>query len=95
MPTYHHAEGCWRTLGPELLPDLPLWQDDRDWQLAVPVAILHGRADVAVPLAESEAFAARHPGARLRVLEDDHGLLAPGSLEQLDRLLAEAFGLQV
>ncbi len=94
MPTFHHAEGRMRTLGPELLPDLPLWQNDRDWQLAVPVTILHGRADEAVPLAESEGFAARHPGARLRVLEDDHGLLAPESLGELDRLLAEAFGLQ-
>jgi len=93
MPTFHHAEGRWRTLGPDLLPDLPLWQDDGDWLLPVPVAILHGRADEAVPLAESEAFAARHPGARLQVLDDDHGLLAPASLQALDALLAEAFGL--
>jgi pimeloyl-ACP methyl ester carboxylesterase len=91
MPTYHHAQGQWLTLGPELLPDLPLWQDDQLWQLTVPVAILHGRQDETVPLAESEAFAARHPGTVLRVLEDDHGLLAPASLLALDELLAEAF----
>jgi hypothetical protein len=91
MPTYHHAEGKWLTLGPALLPDLPLWQDDDQWRLAVPVAILHGRADDAVPLAESEAFAARHPEARLQVLEDDHSLLAAASLAALDRLLEEAF----
>jgi pimeloyl-ACP methyl ester carboxylesterase len=92
MPSYHHAQGTWLTLGPELLPDLPLWQDDDQWRIPVPVAILHGRQDEAVPLAESEAFARRHPDAVLRVLEDDHSLLAPASLAALDELLAEAFG---
>jgi pimeloyl-ACP methyl ester carboxylesterase len=91
MPTFHHAQGQWLTLGPELLPDLPQWQDDDRWQLNVPVAILHGRKDESVPLAESEAFAARHPEAVLRVLDDDHGLLAPASLQALDDLLEEAF----
>ena len=91
MPTFHHAQGQWLTLGPQLLPDLPLWQDDQDWQLTVPVAILHGRQDESVPLAESEAFAARHPGAVLQVLDDDHGLLAPASLAALDALLEAAF----
>jgi pimeloyl-ACP methyl ester carboxylesterase len=91
MPTFHHAQGQWLTLGPELLPDLPQWQDDDRWQLKVPVAILHGRKDESVPLAESEGFAARHPEAVLRVLDDDHGLLAPASLQALDELLEEAF----
>jgi len=91
MPTFHHAQGQWLTLGPELLPDLPQWQDDDRWQLTVPVAILHGRKDESVPLAESEAFAARHPESVLRVLDDDHGLLAPASLQALDELLEEAF----
>ena len=91
MRTYHHAQAKWLTLGPELLADLPRWQDDQQWRLTVPVAILHGRQDEAVPLAESEAFAARHPGAVLQVLEDDHGLLAPDSLAALDVLLAGAF----
>jgi hypothetical protein len=91
LPTYHHAQAQWLTLGPELLPDLPLWQDDDTWTVPVPLTILHGRLDDTVPLAESRAFAARHPGARLRVLEDDHSLLAAGSLEALDEALAEAF----
>ena len=91
MPTFHHAEGKWLTLGPELLPDLPLWADDDRWQIPVPVTLLHGRQDEAVPLAESEAFARRHPDALLRVLDDDHALLAPASLAELDALLAEAF----
>ena len=91
LRTYHHARAQWLTLGPELLADLPLWRDDDLWRLDLPVAILHGRRDEAVPLAESEAFVARNPGAVLRVVEDDHGLLAPASLEALDTLLEEAF----
>ena len=91
MPTFHHATGQWTTLGPELLPDLPLWADDDQWQLAVPVAVLHGRQDESVPLAESEAFAARHPRAVLSIVDDDHGLLAAGSLQALERLLDGAF----
>ena len=91
MPTFHHAQGQWRTLGPELLPDLPLWQDDVQWRLPVPVAILHGRQDESVPPAESEGFARRNPGTALHLVEDDHGLLAPPSLALLDQLLEEAY----
>jgi fermentation-respiration switch protein FrsA (DUF1100 family) len=91
MPTYHHAQAQWLELGPDLLPDLPLWQDDDQWRLTVPLTILHGRLDDTVPLAESEAFAVRHPHAVLRVLEDDHSLLAEASLRALDEALAEAF----
>jgi hypothetical protein len=92
MPTFHHATGKWTTLGPELLPDLPLWADDDRWQIPVPVTVLHGRHDAAVPLAESEAFAGRHGQAKLVVVEDDHGLLGAEALRELDRMLAEAFG---
>jgi pimeloyl-ACP methyl ester carboxylesterase len=91
MPTYHHAQAQWLELGPDLLPDLPLWRDDDQWRLTVPLTILHGRLDDTVPLAESEAFAERHPHAVLRVLEDDHSLLAEASLRALDEALAEAF----
>ena len=93
LPTFHHAEAKWITLGPQLLPDLPLWQDDDQWQLEVAVAILHGSRDATVPLAESEAFVRRHPQAVLKVVDDDHGLLAEGSLQALDAFLEEAFAL--
>jgi hypothetical protein len=92
LPTYHFAQEKWLTLGPQLLPDLPLWRDDDQWRLEVPVTVLHGRRDDMVPLAESEAFVARNPGARLVVLEDDHGLLGEASLRALDESLEEAFG---
>lgn len=91
MPTFHHATGQWTTLGPDLLPDLPLWQDDDQWQLEVDVAVLHGRQDEAVPLAESEGFARRHPRAVLTVVEDGHMLMSPEALAALDAFLTEAF----
>jgi len=89
MPTYHYGRASWARLGPELLADLPLWADDERWQVPGPLAILHGRLDEAVPLEESEAFAARHPGSVLRIVEDDHALLAEATLATLDALLAE------
>jgi pimeloyl-ACP methyl ester carboxylesterase len=88
---FHHGAGRPLRLGPELLGDLPRWLDEDQWRIAVPTVILHGRFDEAVPLAESEAFAARNPRAVLRVLEDDHGLLAPASLACLRTELEAAF----
>lgn len=91
MPTFHEGEDKWITLGPDLLPDLPLWQDDHQWQLKVALAVIHGSRDETVPLAESEAFARRHPQATLTIVDDDHGLLAAPSLEALTALLTETY----
>lgn len=88
---FHYGEGRLRRLGPALRDDLPRWTGDEAWRIAVPSVILHGRHDDAVPVAESEAFAARNPEARLHILEDDHGLLAPASLALLADTLHEAF----
>jgi len=41
----------------------------------VPLLMFHGRADEVVPLEAVEEFTRRQPGARLRVVEDDHSLL--------------------
>ena len=41
---------------------------------SLPVLVLHGRRDEVVPLADSEAFATSHPGARLVILDSDHAL---------------------
>ncbi|WP_243294710.1 YqiA/YcfP family alpha/beta fold hydrolase [Geothrix mesophila] len=92
MEVFHHGEGRPLRLGPELLRDLPRWADDGGWRIPVPTVILHGRVDEAVPLAESEAYAARNPEAILQVLEDDHGLLAPHSLAAFRSALDQAFG---
>ena len=91
IPCFHHAREAWTTLGPELLADLPRWRDDDLWQVASPLAILHGSRDEAVPLGESEAFALRHPGCEVRRVDDDHGLLGAASLEALEDLLTRAF----
>lgn len=91
IPVFHHAEGVWKRLGPDLLGDLPRWRDDDQWTLTVPVTILHGRQDEAVPIHESEAFLGRHPQARLVVVEDDHGLLSADSLQELAGILEKAF----
>lgn len=90
---FHHGSGAWCLLGPALLADLPAWADDEGWRLGAPLWVLHGRRDESVPLDLSEAFVRRHPGSRMCVLDDDHALLAPGSLAALDAALAEAFGL--
>jgi len=95
MEVFHHGVGRPLRLGPALLRDLPAWADDDAWRIPASIlkstAILHGRGDEAVPLEESEAFCARNPGVVLHALDDDHGLLAPASLEVLERELAAAF----
>lgn len=91
LKVFHHAENRWMRLGPELLEDLPTWRDDETWTVGCPVTLLHGLHDASVPVAESLAFAARHPQARLHVVEDDHGLLKPDTLALLDTTLANAF----
>jgi len=90
LEVFHFGVGRPLRLGPELLRDLPNWLDDDTWRIQVPTVILHGRLDASVPLAESEAYRDRNPGAVLHVLEDDHGLLAPASLQCLECSLEAA-----
>jgi uncharacterized protein len=91
LELFHFGAGRLLRLGPELLRDLPNWIDDDQWRLSVPTVILHGRMDEAVPLTESQAYHDRNPGTVLHVLEDDHSLLAPPSLECLRSELEAAF----
>ncbi|MBK9796978.1 MAG: alpha/beta fold hydrolase [Holophagaceae bacterium] len=91
LEVFHHGAGKPRRLGLELLRDLPNWMDDDTWRIPVPTVILHGRFDEAVPLAESEAYRDRNPASVLRVLEDDHALLRPASLDCLRAKLEAAF----
>ncbi|BDU71466.1 YqiA/YcfP family alpha/beta fold hydrolase [Mesoterricola silvestris] len=90
MPIFHHARNAWTRLGPALLADLPAWADEDRWTLEVPLAILHGTRDEAVPLDSSRAFASRHPGSVLVEVDDDHALLAEPTLRILDQLLRSA-----
>lgn len=91
MEVFHHAFGRTQCIGPALMGDLPHWADDGTWNLRVPAVVLHGRRDQSVPMSESEAFVERNPKARLMVVDDDHGLLAPQTLAKLDAILDAAF----
>ncbi len=91
MEVFHYGLGRPLRLGPELQRNLSHWLDDDTWRIPVPAVILHGRHDEAVPLAEGEANRDRNPGTVLHVLEDDHGLLAPATLECLRNELEAAF----
>lgn len=91
MEVFHHAYGRVQCLGPALMGDLARWTDDGTWKLRVPAVVLHGKRDQSVPLSESEAFVVRNPKARLLVVDDDHGLLAPSTLAKLDAILESAF----
>lgn len=94
LPVYHHAYQRWVKLGAELLDDLPAWADDDNWQVRTQLVVIHGRMDESVPVAESEAFLARHPGGVLHLLDDDHGLLKPETLAVLDTELEKAFSAE-
>ncbi len=91
MEVFHHAYGRTQCLGPALMGDLPHWIDDGTWRLKPPTVVVHGRRDQSVPFSESEAFVMRNPGARLVLVDDDHGLLASSTLAKLDALLESAF----
>lgn len=91
LEVFHHGLGRSLRPGPELQQDLSNWLDDDTWRIPLPTVILHGRSDESVPVAESEAYRDRNPGTVLQVLEDDHGLLAPASLDCLRKALEAAF----
>jgi hypothetical protein len=91
IPIFHHAYDRWVRLGAELLDDLPAWADDDTWQVRMPVVVIHGKKDEAVPVSESEEFLSRHPGGVLHLLDDDHSLLRPETLLVLDGELERAF----
>ena len=90
LKVFHHAENRWMRLGPDLLEDLPVWRDDEAWIVDGSMTLIHGVHDEAVPVAESRAFAARQPDAVLHEVNDDHGLLAPETLDLLETVLAAA-----
>mmetsp|Transcript_550 Transcript_550/g.1743 ORF Transcript_550/g.1743 Transcript_550/m.1743 type:complete len:105 (+) Transcript_550:471-785(+) len=54
--------------------------------------VLHGRRDEVVPPSLSEAFVHASPLARLVLLDDDHALTAPPSLERIAREALAACG---
>jgi hypothetical protein len=76
---FHYAERCPRKIGYQILEDGQRYEDEPAF--GQPAWIFHGARDTTVPVSFSQEFAARHPNARLTILESDHELL--NVLEQI------------
>jgi pimeloyl-ACP methyl ester carboxylesterase len=72
LEVFHYAEGRPRNVGWNLIEDGLRY--DAEPSFGQPALIFHGVNDDVVPPAYSEAFAARHPNVRLRLLASDHQL---------------------
>lgn len=70
---YHYADACERPVSYELLEDAAQYESFPDF--AQPALIFHGEHDDVVPAAYSRDFAARHPNARLQIVDSGHDLL--------------------
>ncbi len=61
--------------------------------LRCPTAIVHGLHDAVVPADVSRRFAARHACVNLCMVDDDHWLCKPASLERIEEAAADVFEL--
>jgi pimeloyl-ACP methyl ester carboxylesterase len=73
LEVYHYGEKRTRHLSYQFIEDALGYEDFPDCQQ--PALIFHGLNDETVPPRVSSEFAARHPNARLRLLDSDHELL--------------------
>jgi uncharacterized protein len=73
MPVFHYGANTERDLGFQLLEDAERYEDYPDFHQ--PALIFHGSHDAVVPPRFSEEFAARHPNARLEIVDSGHDLL--------------------
>jgi pimeloyl-ACP methyl ester carboxylesterase len=80
LEVFHHAYGRTLAVGYALYEDAGRY-DTRALDLAVPMLIFQGRRDEVVDPAGVEAFARARPNVTLRLVDDDHQLLA-----SLDRI---------
>ena len=91
MEVYHHGEGRPRQVRYGLYEDA-LGYDPYASYVDFPILIFHGRRDATVDPAAVEAFARSRPNVMLRMLDDDHQLLA--SLDEIWRETAAFLGLE-
>jgi uncharacterized protein len=70
---YHYADACERPIWYGLLEDAAKYESFPDF--AQPALIFHGERDDVVPAGYSRDFAARHPNARLQIVDSGHDLL--------------------
>jgi hypothetical protein len=73
LPLYHYGDKMERRVGYQLLEDAAQYEDYPE--ISQPALIFHGRNDDVVPVEYSQEFAARHPQAKLHVMESGHELL--------------------
>jgi uncharacterized protein len=73
LDVFHYAENRERKLRYRLIEDAARYEDFPDFRQ--PALIFHGAHDDVVPASRSEEFAARHPNARLEILNSGHDLL--------------------
>jgi uncharacterized protein len=71
-PFYHYAFKAEQPLGYQFVEDAVQYEDEPDFRQ--PALILHGTRDDVVPPEVSVRFAARHPNARVKLLESGHEL---------------------
>ena len=72
LEVFHYGENRPRHIGWQLIEDGRRF--DAEPSFSQPALIFHGLGDTVVPHGYSEAFAARHPNVRLRLLASDHQL---------------------
>lgn len=70
---YHYADACERPVSYELLEDAAQYESFPDF--AQTALIFHGEHDDVVPAGYSREFVARHPNARLEIVDSGHDLL--------------------
>ncbi|MBI4614114.1 MAG: alpha/beta fold hydrolase [Planctomycetes bacterium] len=81
--THHHEYGAPRRVSTGLFEDALAYPEFPD--LRCPTLIIHGRRDESVPAELSSRFAAERPNVRLVLVDDDHALALPATLETLWR----------
>ncbi len=91
MEVFHYGEGRPRQVHYGLYEDAVRYDPFASY-LDFPILIFHGRRDESVDPLSIEAFARSRPNVMLRMLDDDHQLLA--SLDEIWRETAEFLGLE-
>jgi pimeloyl-ACP methyl ester carboxylesterase len=91
MPVYHYGEGRTRNVHYGLYEDA-LRYDAFASYLDFPILVFHGRRDDLVDPVTVEAFARGRPNVILRMLDDDHQLIA--SLDEIWQETSRFLGLE-
>lgn len=72
FPIFHYGYKKDMDLGYQIVEDAQLYDEEPDFPQ--PALLIHGLRDPVVPVGLSQAYAARHPQATLRLLDSGHEL---------------------